>query len=624
MTGFQIRALQMTGPSMPVARITFGPGLNVISGASNSGKSFLFHAIDFMFGAASLDMIPEARPYTLAELELEGTDGRFMIRRALQGGAFELYNLDDPSSEVTILGERLNRNDPNNISTFLLRLAGLDGKRVRKNADNALQDLSFRNLARLIMVDEQDIIKVTSPIHGGEATQLTAETNTFKLVLTGQDDSALVEQKKKAVAKAELEGQLELLDKLSKAYNEELGDKPASPTDLNDQLERLTQTLASSEASLREQREALQGQVDARRTLVIEHNSARARLDEVAALVARFRLLDSHYQSDMSRLDALWEAGTLFPALSSEICPLCGAPQITHSHENEQTLSADVLKVRDSCSAEKNKIELLRKELFTTIDSLSTEAADLRAVISDRRTRVSGLTEEIDQVTQVALKTSERDYEAYSDLRFEVRQKLSTYSRINDLTVRYDKIQSALSSIGVARRVPTDLPLASLVALTSEFEALLKAWKYPYEGAITFDTKSEDFTLGTRRRREQGKGSRALTHAAFTISLMRYCAANNLQHPGLVVLDSPLVTFRDKDAGTSGIDTLSGEAQLQVKDEFYRDLASRVAEQQLIIFENEEPDISIQKDIVFHHFTGDPALPRCGFFPVPSASEELA
>jgi len=92
----------------------------------------------------------------------------------------------------------------------------------------------------------------------------------------------------------------------------------------------------------------------------------------------------------------------------------------------------------------------------------------------------------------------------------------------------------------------------------------------------------------------------------------------------LVVLDSPLVTFRDKDAGTSGIDTLSGEAQLQVKDEFYRDLASRVAEQQLIIFENEEPDISIQKDIVFHHFTGDPALPRCGFFPVPSASEELA
>ena len=624
MTGFLIRALQMTGPSMPVAHITFGPGLNVISGASNSGKSFLFHAIDFMFGAASLDMIPEARPYTSAELELEGSDGRFMIRRALQGGAFELYNFDDPSVEVTVLGERLNRNDPNNISTFLLRLAGLDGKRVRKNADNALQDLSFRNLARLIMVDEQDIIKVTSPIHGGEATQQTAETNTFKLVLTGQDDSALVEQKKKAVAKAELEGQLELLDKLSKAYNEELGEQPASPADLNDQLDRLTQTLASTEASLREQREALQEQVNARRALIIEHNSARTRLDEVGALVARFRLLDSHYQSDISRLDALWEAGTLFPALSSEICPLCGAPQSTHSHENGQTLSADVLKVRDSCSAEKNKIELLRKELSTTIDSLSTEATELRSAISDRRTRVFGLTEEIDQVTQVAVKASERDYEAYADLRFEVRQKLSTYSRLDDLSARYDKAQNALSSIGVARRVPTDLPIASLVSFTAEFEGLLKAWEYPYEGAITFDTKSEDFTLGIRRRREQGKGSRALTHAAFTIALMRYCVANDLPHPGLVVLDSPLVTFRDKDGGTSEIDDLSVDAQSQVKNEFYRDLATRAAGQQVIIFENEEPDANIQKDIVFHHFTGDPALPRCGFFPVPSVPEKMA
>ena len=179
MTGFQLRCLRMTGPSVPVAEITFGKGLNVISGASNTGKSFLFHAIDFMFGAASLDMIPEAQPYTTAELELEASDRRFLIRRALQGGAFELHSLDAPSSEVTVLGERLNRNDPNNISTFLLRLVDLDDKRVRRNAENALQDLSFRNLAKLIMVDEQDIIKVTSPIHGGEVAHSILLRPTF-------------------------------------------------------------------------------------------------------------------------------------------------------------------------------------------------------------------------------------------------------------------------------------------------------------------------------------------------------------------------------------------------------------------------------------------------------------
>lgn len=615
MTGFQIRSLKMMGPSVPVAQITFGSGLNVISGASNTGKSFLFHAIDFMFGAASLDKIPEAQPYTTAELELEAPNGRFLIRRALQGGAFELHNLNAPSSEVTVLGERLNRNDPNNISTFFLRLVNLDGKRVRKNAENALQDLSFRNLTKLIMVDEQDIIKVTSPIHGTEGTQHTAETNVFKLVLTGQDDSALVEQKKKAVAKAELEGQLELLEKLLKEYADELGDKPPSQLDLSDQLERLSVTLASAEQSLEEQRELLRSQLDAKRTLVAEHNAARLRFDEAGALIARFQLLDSHYQSDILRLDALWEAGTLFPPLSSEICPLCGAPQSTHSHEDHQILSVDVARVRESCSAEKNKIELLRKELFTTLDDLFNEAKELRSIMSDRRSRVSAMTDEIEQVTQAAVKKSERDYETSAELRYEVRQKLSTYSRIDDLTARRERTENALSSIGAPRRVATDLPLANVTRFTDEFANLLTAWQYPSDGAITFDTKSEDFTLGIRRRREQGKGSRALTHAAFTISLMNYCIANNLQHPGLVVLDSPLVTFRDKDDGISGVDGLLIDAQLQVKDAFYRDLSTRVAEQQVIIFENEEPEMSIREEIVFHHFTGDRALHRSGFFP---------
>jgi hypothetical protein len=436
-------------------------------------------------------------------------------------------------------------------------------------------------------------------------------------MLTGQDDSALVEQKNKAVAKAELEGQLELLEKLSKDYSEELGDKPGAQSDLNDQLERLNKTLADTESLLREQRMVLNRQIEARHTLTADLRTAHTRFKEVGALIARFQLLDSHYASDISRLDALWEAGTFFPPLSSEVCPLCGAPQKTHSHENDQALSIDVVKVRESCSAEKIKIELLRKELFTTLGSLGTEADELRSLIGDRRTAITQMNLEIDQVSQVAVKNYERDYQAVADLRFDVRQKLSTYSRLADLNARHEKVKSELSSVGSPRRVAADLPVSNLAAFTSEFSALLEAWKYPMDGVIVFDTKSEDFILGSRRRREQGKGSRALTHSAFTIALMQYCVRNNLQHPGLVVLDSPLVTFRDKDGDTFGADGLSADVRLQVKHAFYRDLAARVVDQQLIVFENEEPETRIRERIVFHHFTGDPALPRCGFFPSP-------
>lgn len=108
--------------------------------------------------------------------------------------------------------------------------------------------------------------------------------------------------------------------------------------------------------------------------------------------------------------------------------------------------------------------------------------------------------------------------------------------------------------------------------------------------------------------------SRAITHAAFSIATMRYCVEATLPHPGLVVLDSPLITFRDKDSANAE-DELSVEARARLKNEFYKDLATRVADQQVIVFENEEPGEDIRPKIVFHHFTGDPALPRCGFFP---------
>lgn len=330
--GFQLRTLRILGTALPAAEIEFGAGLNVVSGASDTGKSFLFHTIDYMFGGASLDLIPEARAYSSIELEIESAGGRFFLSRNLHGGEFELRE-GDREVAAKVLGDRLNTNDPDNISSFLMKLSGLEGKRIRKNVDNELQNLSFRNLARFVAVNEEEIVKRLSPIHSGDNIQRTAESNTFKLFLTGQDDAALVRQKKLAVAKAELQGQIALLDKLIDEYREDLGENPASPEDLSDQLGRLDGALAAAEEVWNTNRSVLNQRLQERRALLDAQATDRSRLDEVKGQTARFRLLDEHYRSDISRLDALWEAGSLFPPLSSDVCPLCGSPQGAHVHD---------------------------------------------------------------------------------------------------------------------------------------------------------------------------------------------------------------------------------------------------------------------------------------------------
>jgi hypothetical protein len=619
MIGFQLRALRVTGLGLPPAGITFGSGLNVVSGASDTGKSFLFQTIDYMFGAASLDLIPEARAYSSVELEIESAVGRFHLSRNLQGGDFELRE-GHLGATPMVLGDRLNSDAPDNISSFLMRLSGLDGKKIRKNVENELQNLSFRNLARFVAVNEEEIIKRLSPIHSGDNIQKTAESNIFKLFLTGHDDAALIRQKKLAVAKAELQGQLALLEKLMEEYRHDLGENPAAKEELSEQLDLLDAALAVAKDLWNANRSALDQQLQEKRALLDAQAIDRARSDELRTQIARFQLLDKHYQSDISRLDALWEAGSLFPPLSTETCPLCGAPQNSHVHEETRVLSLDVKTIRQSCEVEKAKIELLRKELVSTLEDLSREAVGLRKGMKERRELWNETNRQIDDVLRLSVKESEGEYSKLSDLRFDVKKKIETHTRIAALESRYETTANQLSGTKLGKRAVADLPAAAITAFTGEFSKILEAWQFPVNGPVSFDTQAEDFFIGIRRRREQGKGSRALTHAAFTLALLSYCVSVGLPHPGLVVLDSPLITFKDKDRAQSDAD-LTPEVRLRLKDKFYRDLATRSLEQQVIIFENEEPAEDIQPLIVFHHFTGDPMLPRCGFFPVVESYE---
>jgi DNA repair ATPase RecN len=80
MIGFQLRVLRVSGLGLPPADITFGPGLNIVSGASDTGKSFLFQTIDYMFGAAShfhqKRQDTEHAPFSPLSSSLRGTSNR--------------------------------------------------------------------------------------------------------------------------------------------------------------------------------------------------------------------------------------------------------------------------------------------------------------------------------------------------------------------------------------------------------------------------------------------------------------------------------------------------------------------------------------------------------------------
>ena len=66
----QLRRIAYTGPAKQ-AEHSFRSGVNVICGASDTGKSFLAESIDFMLGGSDLRDIPERTPYGEIQLDFE-------------------------------------------------------------------------------------------------------------------------------------------------------------------------------------------------------------------------------------------------------------------------------------------------------------------------------------------------------------------------------------------------------------------------------------------------------------------------------------------------------------------------------------------------------------------------
>ena len=86
-TGLRIRHLTFCGPNREPVSVSFRAGLNVIYGASNTGKSFIVDTIDFMLGGKGpLRDIPERVGYDCILLAMETLDGReFTIQRSTNG-----------------------------------------------------------------------------------------------------------------------------------------------------------------------------------------------------------------------------------------------------------------------------------------------------------------------------------------------------------------------------------------------------------------------------------------------------------------------------------------------------------------------------------------------------------
>lgn len=607
--GFALRRLALIGPGKTAAEVTFARGLNVIAGPSDTGKSFIAQCLDYALGGGdSPKEIPEAEGYSSVVLELEtNSDQRvYLLERSLRGGDV-LCKTDGQADRV--LAAKHQGGKENTVSQFLLDLSGLGTKKVRENAQGKTRPLSFRDIARLVIIDEETVIKEDSPVLSGQFTSKTVESGVFRLLLTGTDDSSIIANEDPKVAKGRQAGKVELLEGLLTATRERLAELGEVST-LAEERDRLTRVEAAIQAALVE-RNAAQASVaplQARRST--EWTALRAVESKIAVfseLQTRFDLLQEQYESDLRRLEAIAEAGLLLDQLKEERCPMCGAFAEHHDHAHREARPAPA-DVSQACKAEAAKTVKLLQDLQTTRAATATEVMQLQDARDTRQRDLDAISLELKglmgQLVDVASKKVD-DLRTRAEICRKAIEHLERNQELEELLEEANKPKKKQKTDVAGAAVST----AQADPFSREVEALLKAWHFPDLDRVSFSENDQDIVISGRARKSHGKGVRAITRAAFNLALLRLCIEDERPFPNFVLIDSPLLVYEEPDAGESTFPQ-------DIKKHFWESVKASFTDAQVIIIENSHqlPGDGTLDGVKVELFTGNDQGRR-GFIP---------
>jgi hypothetical protein len=633
----RIGEIRLTGTGQTDAIVKFRPGPNVVTGDSDTGKSYLLRLVDYVLGAEELKkVIDEAAGYETAWVEFADSDGDTLtLERHLTGGDVRAYSRSieevrsasadvrdeeegsaDPEESEVLAWRREGRSEEPDVTSRLFPFFGMsDNVRLRRNADGQHQRLSIRTLLPTFMVDEESIITEDSAILRGSFGD-TADKRMFSYLLTGKDDKDIVARDPQKMVSARTQAQRDLIVELLEPLNARLKDHTESEED--ESVERLEETIDNLSNALANNSDERTRLRQRRNELYHDLLRAETQTSAVDAMLTRYALLDERYSSDLQRLDFISESSHYYGGLQDSMCPMCGQSLegVSHEHEEATGLSFRADEVYQSAVAEAAKIRGLQTDLKSAISDLESRGrywADLKKTSSDALVDID---RQLDTDLAPARRSTRNSLNELVARRVEletVRSDRMEAARLGELR---DKLDRELAQ-PAAKQVWAPLDPMAVTDLCKEIEAVLREWSWKEDVRVEFEEARYDIKVNGKPRRSHGKGFRAVIHAAFSVGLLRFCHAKGRPHPGFVVLDSPLTTVKQRKGEANVEQAESDEITPGIEPSFWKSISEINPSIQIIILDNKEPPPNLFQALNVQLFAGPDADEgeREGFIP---------
>ncbi|MBP5441396.1 MAG: AAA family ATPase [Fibrobacter sp.] len=567
--------------------ISFKEGLNIISGPSNTGKSMILNCIDFMFGAQR-NPFDKAIGCISVSMKLVFDSKEMDLTRKLDEDSVSVSSQNDNvESKIYYCGKSTKKPQ---VSEIFLKLIGLSevpsivvNKKFKKNF------LTWRTILHMLYLSEERIISSISPLLTSRPTDNTKCLSVINFLLKGEE-SSYEEQESKDIKEAKkdavrnfINAQISSLSLRKEKIQTEINE--LNHIDYLKEIENISNEIKSIEESI------ING-VNENKYATSQIQQLNEHQAENLCLLNNYKKLHTQYESDLKRLSFIIDGESNLGSKKLSGCPFCNTP-ISISRKEKYT---------DAALAESRKIK-------TQIEDLNSAQNDLKEEIDSIYKKIAQFEEKNKEI----LRINENDYKPRI---LELKEKMEEYKVLwrkeNEISFITEscKLQEKYleEKINVVEPVEVYDPKPLLKEIfipkfTEKLKANLAKAGFENLNALYLDENSVDLVINGLEKRTNGKGFRAFFNSVMALSFVDFLADSAKFKPNFVVLDSPILSLKEKE-GT--------EIKESLKSGLFGLFIEKSSKMQIIIVENEIPSINYQNANIIE-FTKNKNNGRYGF-----------
>lgn len=570
---FYIKRITLVTGNGLQSYVEFDAGLNIIYGESNTGKSLIVDCIDYMFGASEHRFEPKL---DLKEIRmLLDVDGyRLTMSRKIDSTDFEVSSLVPGIDSDTYKTGKSKKS----ISNVWLHLMGIENEvQIIQTLTGKSQRLTLRTFYHALLIDEQRVQAVNSILSSGIGFSKKVSTPVMSALLyfaTGNNYLPEEAGKDKGTRKERKDAVKKFVDRsMSKLAEKKISElqnlSKESPAEIQQKMDQVLNAIGAAEGVLEEATNQSRAIADK----IIEIDSQIA---ECRVLRNRNSSLQTQYDSDIKRLTFIVEGdihGEEIPTLDH--CPFCNG-ELPKGKE-ESCMAAAV--------AEVSKIEAQIRDLRSVQEYIAAEMKELtsaRSVLVEQRRQIdTRIRAELrPQISE--LRSHLADYTLALN-QYKAKELIESFS---DVLVSELRVTEEEESVVVNVNVPHKFNEVFEDKLNAILKNLLEECNYQNFTGARFDSDDYDVVVNGHLKRSQGKGFRAFLNTILAIAVQNCLDEYNSYRPGLLVVDSPILSLKEKE------DHIGEEHTSEtMKTGLFKYLLSHQDDRQMIIIENEIPKL---------------------------------